>query len=301
VLRLFEPRRGLLGLGELGLSESQLATVGAMLGHSHGMLLVTGPTGCGKTTTLRACIHRLRAEHLNIVAVEDPIEYEIPGVTQLQINERVGLTFAEALRAILRQDPNIIMLGEIRDAETAEVAVRASLTGHLLLSTMHTNDAASAILRLVNLGVDPYLIAASTIGVIAQRLVRLVCPGCGAPEPPSPALLAGFPRLAGAAGRLVRGRGCPACRHTGYQGRSGIYEMLALDAETRGLLARDAGGTRFHEAVRAGGRSGLFDDGLRKVTLGLTTLDEVLRVTTAPMAASRDRLDATEPDTGGAR
>jgi general secretion pathway protein E len=301
VLRLFEPTRGLLTLGQLGLSASQLATVSAMLDHPHGMLLVTGPTGCGKTTTLRACIDRLRAEHLNIVAVEDPIEYDIPGVTQLQINERVGLTFAEALRAILRQDPDIIMLGEIRDAETAEVAVRASLTGHLLLSTMHTNDAPSAILRLVNLGVDPYLIAASTIGVIAQRLVRLVCPGCAVADPPSPALLAGFPPLAGTADRLRRGRGCPACRHSGYHGRSGIYEMLALDGETRGLLARDAGGTRFHEAVRSGGRATLFDDGLRKVMLGLSTLDEVLRVTAAPVAGSRDRLDGTEPDRGGAR
>ncbi len=286
VLRLFEPGRGLLALEQLGLSDAQLAVVGTLLGHSHGMLLVTGPTGCGKTTTLRACIHRLRAEHLNIVTVEDPIEYEIPGITQIQINERVGLTFAEALRAILRQDPNIIMLGEIRDAETAEVAVRASLTGHLLLSTMHTNDAASAILRLVNLGVDPYLIAASTIGVIAQRLVRLVCAGCRAPAAPPPALLRESTRLAEAADRLVRGRGCAACRHTGYLGRTGIYELLALDGETRALLAREAGGTRFHEAVRAGGLPTLFDDGLRRVALGLTTLEEVLRVTTAPTATA---------------
>jgi type II secretory ATPase GspE/PulE/Tfp pilus assembly ATPase PilB-like protein len=284
VLRLFEPGRGLLGLEQLGLSPAQLALVGGMLGHSHGMLLVTGPTGCGKTTTLRACIHRLRAEHLNIITVEDPIEYEIPGITQIQINERVGLTFAEALRAILRQDPNIIMLGEIRDAETAEVAVRASLTGHLLLSTMHTNDAASAILRLSNLGVDPYLLATSTIGVIAQRLVRLVCGGCRVPAPPPPAVLAEFPRLGDAADRLVRGRGCSACRDTGYRGRTGIYELLALSSETRALLAREAGGSRFHEAVHAGGLPTLFDDGLRKVALGLTTLEEVLRVTTAPTA-----------------
>src|SRR5262249_5394885 len=224
VLRLFEPGRGLLALEALGFSEVQLALVGTMLGHSHGMILVTGPTGCGKTTTLRACIHRLRAEHLNIISVEDPIEYEIAGITQIQINERVGLTFAESLRAILRQDPNIVMLGEIRDAETAEVAVRASLTGHLLLSTMHTNDAASAILRLVNLGVDPYLIAASTIGVVAQRLVRLVCPGCRAPAEIPPALLAELPALREPPAALVRGRGCPRCRHTGYLGRTGIYE-----------------------------------------------------------------------------
>jgi len=278
VLRLFEPGRGLLALEQLGFSEPQIGIVGSMLAHSHGMLLVTGPTGCGKTTTLRACIDRLRAEHLNIVTVEDPIEYEIPGVTQVQINERVGLTFAEALRAILRQDPNIVMLGEVRDAETADVAVRASLTGHLLLSTMHTNDAASAILRLVNLGVDPYLLAASTIGVIAQRLVRLVCRACQVAAPAPPALLAEYPTLAVAAGALVRGRGCPACRQTGYLGRTGIYELLALDGETRAFLARETGGTRFHEAVRARGLPTLVDDGLRKVALGVTTLEEVLRV-----------------------
>ncbi len=282
VLRLFETERGLLGLEALGLGDDQLAAVTAMLGHSHGMILVTGPTGCGKSTTLRAFIHRLRAEHLNIIAVEDPIEYEIPGITQIQINERVGLTFAESLRAILRQDPDIIMLGEIRDAETAEMALRASLTGHLLLSTMHTNDAASAILRLVDLGIDPYLIAASTIGVLAQRLVRLVCPECRAPASLQPAWAVRFPRLGEAGGRLARGRGCAACRQTGYLGRTGIYELLALDSETRALLARGAGGSRFHEAVREAGMPTLFDDGLRKVALGLTTLDEVLRVTTPP-------------------
>ncbi|MBI3454257.1 MAG: type II/IV secretion system protein [Candidatus Rokubacteria bacterium] len=295
VLRLFEPGRGLLALEQLGLSDAQLAVVATMLGHSHGMILVTGPTGCGKTTTLRACIHRLRAEHLNIISVEDPIEYEIPGITQVQIHERVGLTFAETLRAILRQDPNIIMLGEIRDAETAEVAVRASLTGHLLLSTMHTNDAASAILRLVNLGIDPYLIAASTIGVIAQRLVRLVCTGCRVPAAVPAPLLAEFPRLREAAGALVRGRGCAACRHTGYLGRTGIYELLVLDRETRGLLGRETGGTRFHEAVRAAELPTLFDDGLRKVALGLTTLEEVLRVTTAPMASTARSTGALNP------
>lgn len=282
VLRLFESRRGLLTLEELGFDAAQLAAVAGMLARAHGMILVTGPTGCGKTTTLRACVHRLRAEHLNIVSVEDPVEYEIAGVTQVQINERVGLTFAESLRAILRQDPDIVMLGEIRDAETAEVAIRASLTGHLLLSTMHTNDAASAILRLVDLGIDPYLIAASTIGVIAQRLVRLVCPDCGAPAPLPPGPAAEFPRLREAAAGLVRGRGCARCRHTGYRGRTGIYELLWLDGEIRALLAREGGGRRFHEAVRTAGLPTLFDDGLHKVGAGLTTLEEVLRVAPGP-------------------
>jgi type II secretory ATPase GspE/PulE/Tfp pilus assembly ATPase PilB-like protein len=284
VLRVFEPGRGLLALEALGLSEAQRALVGGMLGHAHGMLLVTGPTGCGKTTTLRACIHRLRAEHLNIVSVEDPVEYEIAGITQVQINERVGLTFAGALRAILRQDPDIIMLGEIRDAETADMAVRASLTGHLLLSTMHTNDAPSAILRLVNLGIDPYLLAASTIGVIAQRLVRLVCPGCRAPAAVEPGALEQFPGLRAAAPGLVRGAGCARCRHTGYLGRTGIYEILPLDAETRGWLARGGGGSRFHEAVRRRRRTTLLDDGVRKVAAGLTTLEEVVRVASPPAA-----------------
>jgi type II secretory ATPase GspE/PulE/Tfp pilus assembly ATPase PilB-like protein len=287
VLRLFEPGRGILPLEGLGFDAPQLALIGAMLGHSHGMILVTGPTGCGKTTTLRACIHRLRAEHLNIITVEDPVEYEIAGITQIQINERVGLTFAESLRAILRQDPDIVMLGEIRDAETADVAVRASLTGHLLLSTMHTNDAASAILRLVNLGIDPYLLAASTIGVVAQRLVRLVCPACQIPaEVPAP-LRAELPLLREAGDALVRGRGCARCRHTGYLGRTGVYEMLPLDGEIRDLLARDAGGRRFHEAVRGARFPSLFDDGLTKVARGLTTLEEVLRVAMPAVAPAR--------------
>ena len=284
VLRIFEPGRGLLALEALGLSEAQRGVVGAMLGQAHGMLLVTGPTGCGKTTTLRACIHRLRAEHLNIVTVEDPVEYEIAGITQVQIHERVGLTFAGALRAILRQDPDIVMLGEIRDAETADMAVRASLTGHLLLSTMHTNDAPSAILRLVNLGIDPYLLAASTIGVIAQRLVRLVCRGCRGPAAVDPGVLEQFPALRPAADGLVRGAGCTRCRHTGYLGRTGIYELLPLDPETRGLLAGGGGGSRFHEAVRRRRSPSLFDDGLRKVAAGLTTLEEVVRVASPPAA-----------------
>jgi type II secretory ATPase GspE/PulE/Tfp pilus assembly ATPase PilB-like protein len=249
---------------------------------------VTGPTGCGKTTTLRACIHRLRADHLNIISVEDPIEYEIGGITQIQINERVGLTFADTLRAILRQDPNIVMLGEIRDAETAEMAVRASLTGHLLLSTMHTNDAASAILRLVNLGVDPYLLAASTIGVIGQRLVRLVCAGCPVPAPLPAAFLEQFPLLRDPAASPVRGAGCPRCRQTGYLGRTGIYELLPLDTEMRALLARETGGSRFHEAVRRARLPTLFDDGLRKVARGWTTLEEVLRVAIPPAARESD-------------
>ncbi len=287
-LRLFEPRRGLLTLEELGFGPAQLAVVAGMLGRSHGMILVTGPTGCGKTTTLRACVHRLRAEHLNIVSVEDPVEYELAGVTQVQINERAGLTFAESLRAILRQDPDIVMLGEIRDAETAEVAVRASLTGHLLLSSMHTNDAASAILRLVNLGIDPYLIAASTIGVVAQRLVRLVCPDCRTTAPPPPGLAAEFPQLRDAPASPVRGRGCSGCRHSGYRGRTGIYELLPLDGEIRALLARDGGGRRFHEAVRSAGLATLCDDGLHKVAAGLTTLEEVLRVAPPPLRRSPD-------------
>ncbi len=289
VLRLFDPGRDLLSLEQLGFGPAQLAAVEGMLARAHGMILVTGPTGCGKTTTLRACIHRLRAEHLNIVSVEDPIEYEIDGITQVQIHERAGLTFAECLRAILRQDPDIVMLGEIRDAETAEVACRAALTGHLLLSTMHTNDAASAILRLANLGVDPYLVGASIIGVIAQRLVRLVCRACRIPAPPPPALAAEYPVLADAADALVRGRGCPACRQTGYRGRTGIYEILALAEAPPEPLGGAGGGSRLVEAMGAARLPTLFDDGLRKVAAGLTTLEEVLRVAPPPRpTAGRD-------------
>ena len=280
VLRLFERDQGLRSLDALGLSGDQRAALEAMLAHPHGMMLVTGPTGCGKTTTLRACISRLRAEHLNIISLEDPIEYEMLGVTQIQIHERVGLTFAEALRAVLRQDPDIIMVGEIRDPETADVVMRASLTGHLVLSTVHTNDAPSAILRLHNLGVDPYLVATSTIGVVAQRLVRLVCPGCRVPEAAAAAVTALFPLLADAA--LWRGRGCADCRQTGYLGRTGIYEILPLDGGARALPGREDGRERFRDAVRVAGLPTLFEDGLRKVAAGLTTLAEVLRVAPSP-------------------
>jgi type II secretory ATPase GspE/PulE/Tfp pilus assembly ATPase PilB-like protein len=287
VLRLFDRDRGFRSLDGLGLAEDQRAVLDHMLAEPHGMLLVTGPTGCGKTTTLRACVDRLRGEHLNIVSLEDPIEYEMPGVTQIQIHERVGLTFAEALRAVLRQDPDIIMVGEIRDPETAEVAMRASLTGHLVLSTVHTNDAPGAVLRLHNLGVDPYLVAASTIGVVAQRLVRLVCATCRTWEPVPPAVAAAFPRLRAGRGTAARGRGCPACRQTGYLGRTGIYEVLPLDAELRGLLGREGGRERFRDAVRTSGRPTLFDDGLRKITEGRTTLAEVLRVAPRPGPSGR--------------
>jgi type II secretory ATPase GspE/PulE/Tfp pilus assembly ATPase PilB-like protein len=290
VLRLFERERGLRPLGALGLADDQRATLEAMLAHPHGMLLVTGPTGCGKTTTLRACVEHLRADHLNIVSLEDPIEYEMSGVTQIQIHERVGLTFAETLRAVLRQDPDIIMVGEIRDPETADVAMRASLTGHLVLSTVHTNDAPGAVLRLQNLGVDPYLVATSMLGVVAQRLVRLVCRRCRVPDVTPREMLASFPRLAVPEARLASGRGCPACRQTGYHERTGIYEILPLDAELRALLGREAGRERFRDAIRAAGVPTLFDDGLRKVAAGLTTLAELLRVAPPPGRPGRGAL-----------
>jgi general secretion pathway protein E len=225
-----------------------------LIAQPHGIVLVTGPTGSGKTTTLYAALQRLDAAHSNIMTVEDPIEYELPGVGQTQVNPKIDLDFAKALRAILRQDPDIIMIGEIRDHETAQIAVQASLTGHLVLATLHTNDAVSAVTRLTDMGIEPFLLSSSLLGVLAQRLVRKTCTAC-------------------------QGSGCAVCGHTGYQGRTGIFELLSVDETLRGLIHNRASEIDLHRQAQRNGLGSLREDGERLVALGLTSREELLRVT----------------------
>jgi len=283
VLRLLDKGGGLIGLAELGMAEDTRQRFGQLLSQPHGILLVTGPTGSGKSTTLYAALQSLDAGRLNIVTVEDPVEYDLPGVAQIQVNSRIELDFARALRAILRQDPDVILIGEIRDLETARIAVQASLTGHLVLATLHTNDAASAITRLVDMGIEPFLLAATVRGVLAQRLVRRLCPDCRQPyaagEAERAALGAGCPATLWRPARDEHGEGCPACRHTGYRGRGGIYELLTVDDSAARRVHDDLGEAALREAARAAGSRGLREDGLRLLAEGLTSVEELLSAT----------------------
>jgi general secretion pathway protein E len=248
-----------------------------------GMLLVTGPTGSGKTSTLYAALQLLNSRERKILTVEDPVEYQLPGINQIPVRPAIGLNFATLLRSLLRQDPDILLVGEIRDLETARIAAQASLTGHLLLSTLHTNDAVGAIIRLVDMGLEEYLIAAVLKGVLAQRLVRCLCPACRQPYRPEPELLR-HPRLAALADRdfmLYRPSGCEACGGSGYRGRTAIAELLVFDERlSRCVIAGADGGALIAEA-QAGGFVDLHSDGLAKAAAGITSLDEVLRVTGA--------------------
>jgi len=280
VLRLLDQDAARLDLATLGMSAATLDAVDRLIREPHGILLVTGPTGSGKTTTLYAALSRLPRGSVNLMTVEDPIEYALDGVAQTQVNPRIELTFARALRSILRQDPDVVMIGEIRDLETAQIAVQASLTGHLVLATLHTNDAASAVTRLADMGVEPYLLASSLLGVLAQRLVRTLCPDCRvavAPTPAERALLAGMglPELA----TLHAPKGCGACRDTGYRGRTGIYELMVADESLRRQVHDRASEARLREAAHAAGMSGLRVDGARWLADGTTSLAELVRVT----------------------
>ena len=279
VLRLLDKQAGRLSLTALGMPDHILGELQHLIHFPHGILLVTGPTGSGKTTTLYAALGQLNSHTQNIVTVEDPIEYDLDGIGQTQVNSRIGLGFAQALRSMLRQDPDVIMIGEIRDLETAQIAVQASLTGHLVLATLHTNDAASAITRLVDMGVEPFLLASSVVGVIAQRLVRRLCPDCRAPHSAD----ASERRLLGldatTATRLYAPAGCAQCLHSGYRGRTGIYELLAMDDTLRTLIHDGAADARLREHARARGMIELREDGLRWVREGATSMEEVLRVT----------------------
>jgi type IV pilus assembly protein PilB len=278
VLRLLDRSAALIGLAELGLAPSPLAILERMIRKPNGIVLVTGPTGSGKTTTLYSCIQRINSVERNIVTLEDPVEFHMGSIRQTQVDPDAGLTFARGLRALLRQDPDIVMVGEIRDAETAEISVRSALTGHLVLSTLHTNDAAGALPRLIDMQIEPFLLSSAMLGVVAQRLVRRVCDKCKQPITP-PADLAEALALDPSMGTFQHGAGCRACGGTGYRGRVGIFEVLDVDDEMQALIAQRAPSEEIARAARRAGMRTLREDAVKKAAEGLTTLQEVLRVT----------------------
>ena len=277
VLRLLDKQAGRLDLQRLGMPADTLQTLCHLLGKPHGILLVTGPTGSGKTTSLYAALSSLNDQTRNILTVEDPIEYHLPGIGQMPVNPKVDMTFARGLRAILRQDPDVVMVGEIRDRETAEIAVQASLTGHLVLSTLHTNSAVGAVTRLVDMGVDAYLLASSLVGILAQRLLRTLCVHCKAPYGADAAACQRLGLDPVAPPPLYRAVGCEQCQH-GYRGRIGIYELISVTPAVAALIHQGASEQALVEATREVSRS-LFQDGRQRVLEGLTSLDELLRVT----------------------
>jgi general secretion pathway protein E len=279
VLRILSKTTVLMSLDDLGMPQTVLKRWDQLINRPHGILLVTGPTGSGKSTTLYASLNRIVSDEVKVITVEDPVEYNVAGVNQIQVNAKTDLTFAAGLRSILRHDPDVVMLGEIRDKETAEVAVQASLTGHLVFSTLHTNDAAGSTTRLLDMGVEPFLVSSSVEGVLAQRLVRRICPECSqsySPAEEDEAIPQGFQMPE--SGRLVRGTGCRACRHTGYRGRIGVYELLRMSAETRDMIMQRRNSPDIAQrALADGDLSKLIDDGFTKVRAGQTTLSEVAR------------------------
>ena len=280
VLRLLDKQAGVLDFTSLGMSDDTRDRMDELVRQAHGIVLVTGPTGSGKTTTLYAALSRLDADRLNIMTVEDPIEYDLDGIGQTQVNAGIDMTFARALRAILRQDPDVVMIGEIRDVETARIAVQASLTGHLVLATLHTNDAVGAVTRLIDMGIEPFLLSSTLLGVMAQRLVRRLCPDCRTAAPPNAAQRAELPPDLRDRS-LYQGAGCPGCKWTGYRGRTGIYEMLIADRECAELIRSGASEQLLRDYNARHGTVSLRADGMRWIASGETTLDEVLRVTRA--------------------
>ncbi|MGD2094238.1 MAG: type II secretion system ATPase GspE [Phycisphaerales bacterium] len=282
MLRLLDKSRVQLGLDQIGLNPEILNHFRNLINIPHGIILLTGPTGSGKTTTLYAALNELNCEERNILTVEDPIEYQLPGIGQMQVKPKINLTFASCFRHILRQDPDVIMIGEIRDIETAEIAIQASLTGHLVLSTLHTNDSASAITRLIDMGIEPYLISSSVIAVMAQRLIRVICPHCKSPYGPQEQQISSWTEKEKAAlvrGQLYRGAGCENCLQTGYTGRTGISELLIIDDDIKELTTKRAGSHIIKQVAIEKGMSTLREDGLRKAIAGETTLEEICRVT----------------------
>jgi type IV pilus assembly protein PilB len=321
VIRLLNSDRAILPMDQINLAPHPLRVMKGFLARPQGMILVTGPTGSGKTSTLYTALNSIKSSSNNIITLEDPIEFQLPGVNQTQINAKAGVTFASGLRSILRQDPNVILVGEIRDPETAEIAMQAALTGHLLLSTLHTNDAPGTITRLIDLGIAPFLVASSLLGIVAQRLVRRPCPACAVSQQPSAELIE---RVGGAArlradGQWVAGQGCPKCAGSGIKGRLAIHEMLEINNEVRDLINNRGSEQAIRNAGRRNGMRTLFEDGLDKAAQGLTTIEEVLRVVsqdepaegegqvaqpTAPQASSahaQSAQDETAHDPSGPR
>lgn len=282
VMRLLDKAKVLLDLTEIGVTGTYLDQMDSLIHHKHGIILVTGPTGSGKTTTLYAMLSQINHPDIKIITVEDPVEYQLQGINQIQVNPKINLTFAAGLRSILRQDPDVVMIGEIRDRETAEIAIQASLTGHLVISTLHTNDSASAATRLIDMGIEPFLVSSSVIGIIAQRLVRTLCSQCKEPYAPT----AEFnQKLMGESTNFVspqfvyRAKGCAACMETGYAGRTGIHEILMVDDEVRSLIMESTAATVLKKIAMKKGMKSLREVGAEKVLSGETSLEEVLRVT----------------------
>ena len=281
VLRLLDKSSVLLKLSDLGLPPDRFKLINDLIRLPHGIILVTGPTGSGKTTTLYAALTMINNPDINIITIEDPIEYQIEGIGQIHVNPKIGLTFAKGLRSIVRQDPDVILVGEVRDLETAEIAIQSALTGHLVFSTLHTNDSASAVTRLIDMGIEPFLVSSSVVAILAQRLVRVICNNCKEPYIPdeesiekigiTPEMLAGR--------KIYRGKGCPLCLNTGYKGRAGIFELMMLDDTIKNILLKtsDANAIK-HEAIGQGMIT-LRQDGAQKVLEGITTIEEVFRVT----------------------
>jgi general secretion pathway protein E len=287
VLRLLDRAQALVdvNLDRLGFSGENLRRVDLLIRQSHGILLATGPTGSGKTTTLYAGLSRINSPDKNIITIEDPIEYQLRGIGQMQVNPKIDLTFANGLRSILRQDPDVIMVGEIRDGETAEIAIQAALTGHLVFSTLHTNDSFGALTRLVDMGIEPFLVSSSILAVLAQRLVRLLCTECREPYTPTAAELARVGLTTESlAGPIYRPKGCKACRGTGYRGRTAIQELMLVDDDVRASVMQKADAATIRRACTAKGMKLLREDGAQRILAGLTSIEELLRVTQEDIA-----------------
>lgn len=278
VMRILDLGSALADINKLGFNKLNYQRFHELIERPNGIVLITGPTGSGKSTTLYAALNRLNREDTNIITVEDPVEYQLAGINQVQVNANVGMTFAKGLRAILRQDPNIVMVGEIRDQETAEIAIRASLTGHLVLSTLHTNDAILTITRLIDMGVEPFLVASSLAGVVSQRLVRRICRDCIEELPPTKSEINIFQRRGIKIEKVYKGRGCGRCNMTGYKGRMAVHELLTIDDPTRRLIMNHEPSSKIREQALRNKMVFLLDDGLLKVKQGLTTTEEILKI-----------------------
>jgi general secretion pathway protein E/type IV pilus assembly protein PilB len=294
VMRLLRQNSTLRGLGQIGMNTREYEHFKHVLGMPHGIILVTGPTGSGKTSTLYTALNEINDSVRKIITVEDPVEYQLKGVNQIQVNEKSGLTFARGLRSILRHDPDVILIGEIRDAETAQIAVQASLTGHLVFSTLHTNDAPGALTRLVDMGVEPYLVASSLEAVLAQRLVRVLCPHCKQPDN-SPTAQSFKTKLGIAPDKTIfKSVGCRECRNTGFFGRQAIFEWMDTNEEIRQLILKSASTDQIRAAARKDGMRTLAEDGWRAVAAGTTTVEEVLSVTTAKEVEGATKSEVAE-------